>query len=158
MIRLNDINKTVIDEKKMNMYMGRQYTNYDTDTPTFEKIYELYISNERIGITIQYETKELRDKDIELLDKLFEVKSIEYKAKSQAKPELTGKCVKEEYLTWYDVKQSENPIKAKLPNGDIKMICYDDEDDDIIIESYTHREARIYDEDLFNALMLKRVE
>lgn len=171
MIRLNDINKTVIDEKKTNMYMGRQYTNYDTDTPTFENKYELYISNERIGITIQYATKEARDKDIELLDKLFDVKNIEDKAYAYPheidalKFAMSGikkasEPAKEEYLTWKEVESGKSltTYTKALLNGktvfvrwnDLGIRLYDEEDGLIT--------AAFYSADLFNALRLKKVE
>lgn len=150
MIRLNDINNTVIDESKVVAY-------YEYEE---EKTYCISIVL-NIKLFVDYNSKEARDKDIELLDKLFDVKNIEdyvygrYPDETQT-IKKTSEPVKEEYLTWEDVRQSEKLIEAELPNGDIKLICY--EDDDIVIESDTHREARIYDENLFNALMLKKVE
>jgi UDP-galactopyranose mutase len=63
MIRLNDINNTVIDESKV-----AAYHEYEDDNSIC-----IYL-NERTYV--DYESKELRDKDIELLDKFFNVKSI----------------------------------------------------------------------------------
>jgi hypothetical protein len=103
---------------------------------------------------------------------LFEVKSIEDKANAYPhevdalKFAMSGmkqesEPVKEEkYLTWKDVESGKSLttyIKALL-NGktvfvrwnDATMRLYDEEDGLII--------ASIYDEDLFNALMLKKVE
>jgi hypothetical protein len=159
MIRLNDINKTVIDESKVVAYYG-----YGEDKTC------IYLGG---TIYVDYNSKEARDKDIELLDQLLEVKSIEDKsnayphevdalkfaiAMSDIKKEFAP--VKEEYITWDEVKNSKKKIKVKMPNGDNRVIFCDDGDIIIarIIARNDYREGRIYKEDLFNALMLKKVE
>ena len=175
MIRLNDIDKTVIDEKEIKGYSTFIVGFYDRDEyKEGERICCLYTGN--IGMKVEYETKEARDKDIELLDKIFDVKDIEYKAMSVEKPtgyvnvmkpeyELVSEgeydpVKKEEYLTWKDVKRYATGIKAQLPNGETHIIRYDDDNDRIEFGN-SHSETYdgcIYDEDLFNALMLKKVE
>jgi len=156
MIRLNDKYKTRINEKDINRYYA-------------EGKEDVYIT---INIIICgdyehlfYESKELRDKDIELLDKLLDVKSIEDKANESydlgelqvLEPEPTKK---EKYLTWEEAKKYATMIKAKLPNGEIALISWND--CCIYMYDEVNREYRInatiYDEDLFNALMLKKVE
>jgi hypothetical protein len=159
MIRLNDINKTVIDEKSINEYYSQDEMGLNTIRMIIGGNYE----------NVMYSTKELRDKDIELLDQLLEVKSIEDKANayphevdalkfaiamSDIKKEFAP--VKEEYITWEEVENSKKKIKVKMPNGDIKSIFYDD--GSIVIARNDYREGRVYNEDLFNALMLKKVE
>jgi hypothetical protein len=162
MIRLNDINKTVIDEKSINEYYSQGGMGLNTIRMIICGTYENFM----------YSTKEARDKDIELLDQLFEVKSIE--DKSNAYPHEVDalkfaiamsdikKCepTKEEYITWDEVKNSKKKIKVKMPNGDNRVIFCDDGDIIIarIIARNDYREGRIYKEDLFNALMLKKVE
>jgi hypothetical protein len=158
MIRLNDIDKTVIDESKVVAYYG-----YGED-----KIC-IYLGG---TIYVDYNSKEARDKDIELLDKIFDVKSIEDKANAYPhevdalKFAMSGmkqesEPVKEEkYLTWKDVESGKSLttyIKTLL-NGETVFVRWDDatirlydEKDGLII-------ASIYDEDLFNALKLKKVE
>jgi hypothetical protein len=166
MIRLNDIDKTVIDESKVDAYYG-----YGEDKTC------IYLGG---TIYVDYNSKEARDKDIELLDQLFDVKSIEDKANAYpheldalkfAMSGIKKECElvsegeddlvkKEEYLTWKDVESGKSLttyIKALL-NGktvfvrwnDVDIRLYDEQDGLII--------ACIYDEDLFNALMLKKVE
>jgi len=162
MIRLNDINKTVIDEKAINTY-GVLHLGISLLIGDF-------------GLKLEYETNEVRDKDIELLDKIFDVKDIEYKAMSVAKPtgyvnvmkpkyELVSEgeydpVKKEEYLTWKDVSQYATSIKAEMPNGDIRNVFYNNSEKCIGVKSYYRNDcgAYIYDDDLFNALMLKKVE
>jgi hypothetical protein len=159
MIRLNDINKTVIDEKSINEYYSQDEMNLNCIRMIICGTYE----------NVMYSTKELRDKDIELLDQLLDVKSIEDKANaypheidalkfaiamSDIKKEFEP--VKEEYITWDEVKNSKNKIKVKMPNGNNRFIYCDD--GDIVIARNDYREGRIYKEDLFNALMLKKVE
>lgn len=160
MIRLNDINKTVIDEKKINTY-GIVHLSISLLIGDF-------------GLKLEYETDEARDKDIELLDKIFDVKDIEDKANAYpdeidalkfAMSGIKKECepVKKEYITWEEVaKQSENEIKVKLSNGDIKKLKYDNTVycGSISINNISrgNTDGYIYDEDLFNALMLKKVE
>jgi hypothetical protein len=168
MIRLNDINKTVIDEKSINEYYSQDGMSLNTIRMIIGGTYENFM----------YSTKEARNDDISLLDQLLEVKDIkeqvEIKLKKEkpifdintcapvkkSKPEIRVNIMQEEkYITWEDVRQSEKLIKTKLPNGNIKLLCYDDYTNTIVIVKNNQcREARIYDKDLFNALMLKKVE
>jgi hypothetical protein len=67
MIRLNDINNTVIDERSINEYYSQDELSLNVIKLIICGIYE----------TVTYSTKEARDKDIELLDKFFEVKPLE---------------------------------------------------------------------------------
>ena len=169
MIRLNDTDKTVIDEKEIKGYFAYDYKDDEYDT-IIE--YCLRIIRRHNTSMFQYGTKKARDKDIELLDKLFDVKSIE----GVAKPELysneggineESKLVsegeynpvkKEEYLTWEEVKNSEKKINIKLSNGDIHRVSYDEANERIRFWVGDDYEGCIYEEDLFNALKLKRVE
>jgi hypothetical protein len=160
MIRLNDKYNSRVNENDINWY-------------GVEEKEGVYISIDICGDYehLFYETKEARDKDIELLDKIFDVKSIEDKANayphevdalkfamSDIKKEFEP--VKEEYITWDEVKNSKKKIKVKMPNGDNRVIFCDDGDIIIarIIARNDYREGRIYKEDLFNALKLKKVE
>jgi hypothetical protein len=159
MIRLNDIDKTVIDESKVVAYYG-----YGEDKTC------IYLGG---TIYVDYNSKELRDKDIELLDQLFDVKSIEDKANAYpheidalkfAMSGIKKECepVKEEYITWDYVKQYAMPLKVEMPNGDIKAIWYDNHFSGVIgilnPNDKDNYDACFYDEDLFNALLLKKVE
>ena len=159
MIRLNDSNKIVIDETKINEY----YSQDEMGLPVIKMIICGNYEN------ILYSTKEARDKDIELLDKIFDVKDIEYKAIAESKPSYDfgepqvlepEPTKKEKYLTWKEAKKYATMIKAKLPNGEIALISWND--CCIYMYDEVNREYRInatiYDEDLFNALMLKKVE
>lgn len=165
MIRLNDINKTVIDEKTIEIYNAYKDYMYDHDTEKNKDVEAIELRTSNGGITVRYDSKEARDKDIELLDKIFDVKSIEDKANAYpdeidalkfAMSGIKKECepVKEEYITWEDVKQVEGTIKAELPNGAVREMFYNDYDKHIYIKQGVY----IYDEDLFNALKLKKVE
>jgi hypothetical protein len=165
MIRLNDINKTVISESKVVAYDRFADNYYDSKTGINKNMEVISLFVERHYIKALYESKEARDKDIELLDKIFEVKSIEDKANEESKPSYDfGEPVEcepkqEEYITWNYVKQTfkeGTKIKVEMPNGDNRFIFCDD--GDIIIARNDCREGRIYTEDLFNALMLKKVK
>jgi hypothetical protein len=156
MIRLNDINKTVIDEKSINEYYSQGEMGLNTIRMIIGGTYENFM----------YSTKELRDKDIELLDKLLDVKSIEDKANEEYDfgelQVINPKPTKEEkYITWEEVKNSKKNINIKLSNGDIHSVGYDEGNARIQFfvgyNGYDY-EGCIYEEDLFNALMLKKVE
>jgi hypothetical protein len=155
MIRLNDIDRTVIDESKVAAYYV-----YEEDKAC------IYLGGTKY---VDYNSKEARDKDIELLDKIFDVKSIEDKA-NEEKPSydfgelqvMNPKPVKEEYLTWDYVAEYNIPLKAKLPNGDIRTLRYEDNFDGLIgictrddNENYS---AYFYDKETFNSLKLRKVE
>lgn len=151
MIRLNDCYKTVIDESKFVAYNKDETDGID-----------VILTNK--VLYAQYNSQELRDKDIELLDKIFDVKSIEDKV-NEEKPSydfrepqvMNPKPTKEEkYVTWEEVKNSKKKIKVKMPNGDNRFIFCND--GDIVIARNEYREGRIYEEDLFNSLMLKKLE
>lgn len=172
MIRLNDESKTRINEKDIIFYRPKYEIGLIVITMVIcGDVENLYYNNEQ-----------LRDKDLELLDKLFDVKSIEDKVKNRIYPDsidafnyamsgIKKECKlvsegeydpvkKEEYLTWKDVEQSEKPIKAKLPNGDVRLLEYNKNTSEINIfnpDSYFYG-ACILNENLFNALMLKKVE
>ncbi len=170
MIRLNDEYKTRINEKNLNRYYPDKGGEY----------FVIYIEFAGSHSHLLYKSKELRDKDIKLLDKIIDVKSIEDKANAYpheldalkfAMSGIKKECElvsegeddlvkKEEYITWEDVESGKSLttyIKALL-NGktvfvrwnDVTIRLYDEEDGLII--------ASIYDEDLFNALKLKKVE
>jgi hypothetical protein len=161
MIRLNDINKTVISETKVVAYDRFVDNYYDSKTGISKNMEVISLFVERHYIKAWYESKEARDKDIELLDKIFDVKSIEYKANEEYDfgelQVINPEPAKEEkYITWEEVKNSKKKIKVKMPNGNNRFIFY--KDCDIVIARNDYREGRIYDEDLFNALMLKKVE
>ena len=170
MIRLNDINKTVIDEKEIKAYSGCEGDLFEIE--------EISLLVGKTHINFRYDSKETRDKDIELLDKIFDVKDIEYKAnaypheldalkfamsgmKQESKLVSEGEydpVKKEEYLTWdYVRRRKPTYIKALLNGKKVHVVLKDmfirlfDEDENYI-------NATIYDEDLFNALMLKKVE
>jgi predicted RNase H-like nuclease (RuvC/YqgF family) len=164
MIRLNDIDKTVIDESKVVAYYG-----YGEDKICIVLSTSLYVD---------YNSQEQRDKDIELLDKIFDVKSIEDKAnaypheidvlnytvsgiKKECKLVSEGEydpVKKEEYLTWEEVKNSKKKINIKFSNGDIHSVGYDEGNARIQFFVGYDYEGCIYEEDLFNALKLKRVK
>lgn len=154
MIRLNDIDKTVIDESKVVAYYG-----YGED-----KIC-IYLGG---SIYVDYNSKELRDKDIELLDKLLDVKSIEDKANEEYDfgelQVIDPKPAKEEkYITWHYIMnfKCDTKFKVELSNGDVRKIYYDDCLNAICIENLddsNRNDAIIFKPDLFNALMLKKVE
>ena len=179
MIRLNDINKTVISETKIKCYGSlNDYTYNNGVRVDREAINVLFTMGE---INFQYESKELRDKDIELLDKIFDVKAIEDKANEEStqipnepipyyepsdlgEPQVLvpvreeSKPTKEEYLTWEEVKNSKKNINIKFSNGDIHSVGYDEGNARIQFFVGYDYEGCIYEEDLFNALMLKKVE
>jgi len=174
MIRFNDIDKTVID---VNSITG--YSKNDDSIGI-----NLILSSTREKF-VEYNSYETRNIDIELLDKLFDIKNIEDKAMSVEKPtrdvnvmkpkiELVSELSGEEsklvskgeddpvkYLTWKDVKQYATSIKAEMPNGDIKWIWYKPAFGGYIdiadVNDDTRLDAIIYDEDLFNSLRLKEV-
>jgi hypothetical protein len=162
MIRLNDKDNSRINEKSIDYYI----------TTNICDSIEIEIEIGRELYNFCYETKEARDKDIELLDKIFDVKSIEDKANAYPHEidvlnytvsgiKKENEPVKEEYITWEEVEQSEKPIKAQLPNGETHMIYYDDDNDRIEFIGDYHSGIYggcIYDEDLFNALKLKKCE
>jgi hypothetical protein len=117
------------------------------------------------GIMAHYDSKEARDKDIELLDKIFDVKSIEDKANEEYDfgefQVINPKPTKEEkYVTWHDIEVSALTTRVEMPNGDIRIVYYNNSEKCIGVKSYYRNDcgAYIYDEDLFNALMLKKVE
>jgi hypothetical protein len=145
MIRLNDVDRTVIDESKVAAYYG-----YGEDKTCIVLSTCLYVD---------YYSQEQRDKDIELLDKIFDVKSIEDKANEEydfGEPQVMNpKPTKEEYLTWDYVKQFECGVNAYLPDGSICKVYYEENNNRIQLGV---GRGYIYDEDLFNALMLKKVE
>lgn len=156
MIRLNDINKTVIDEKSINEYYSQDEMGLNIIKMIIGGIYE----------NVMYSTKKARDKDIELLDKLFDVKSIEDKANAYpheidalkfAMSGIKKECepVKEEYITWDYVKQFECAVNAYLSEGSICKAYYEDDNDRIQLGV---GRGYIYDKDLFNALKLRKVE
>jgi hypothetical protein len=162
MIRLNDNEDSRINEKDINFYRPKYGLALFVITMVIcGDVENLYYNDEQV-----------RDKDIELLDKLFDVKSIEDKANAYpheidvlnyTMSGIKKECepVKEEYLTWEEVEQSEKPIKAQLPNGETHMIYYDDDNDRIEFIGDYHSGIYggcIYDEDLFNALKLKKCE
>jgi hypothetical protein len=172
MIRLNDINKTVIDEKSINEYYSQDEMGLNTIRMIICGTYE----------NVMYSTKEARNDDISLLDQLLEVKDIKEQVEIEKlkkevashdmgiTSELASEYIsnlnacapvkQEEYLTWDEVKNSKKKIKVKMPNGDNRVIFCDDGDIIIarIIARNDYREGRIYKEDLFNALKLKKVE
>jgi hypothetical protein len=161
MIKLNDIDKTVIDESKVVAYYG-----YGEDKICIVLSTNLYAD---------YYSPEQRDKDIELLDKLFDVKSIEDKAnaypheidvfnyamsgiKKESKLVSEGEddlVKKEEYLTWDEVCNKKGEyFSAEISN--VLVTClYNGED--IVIFTDSSIGSFVYDKDLFNALRLKKV-
>jgi hypothetical protein len=168
MIRLNDNHKTRLNERNLSRY-------YKDKGEYFLICIELAGSHSYL----LYKSKEARDKDIELLDKIFDIKSIEDKA-NEEKPSYKSKyepnyvlgdsqecepepvLVEQEYLTWDYVAEYNIPLKAKLPNGDIRTLRYEDNFDGLIgictrddNENYS---ACFYDRETFNALRLRRVE
>jgi hypothetical protein len=162
MIRLNDIDKTVIDESKVVAYYG-----YGEDKICIVLSTNLYVD---------YFSPEQRDKDIELLDKIFDVKSIEDKAnaypheidvlnytvsgiKKECKLVSEGEydlVKKEEYLTWDEVcNKKEEYFSAEISNV-LVTVMYNGES--IVIFTDSSVASFVYDEDLFNALKLKKCE
>lgn len=155
MIRLNDDRRTVIDESKVVAYYG-----YEDEKVLCVDVGQLDI------IYVEYDSKEQKDKDIELLDKLFDTKSIEdyvygrYPDETQTIENFKNQVDNvDKYITWKDVKRLDCCVKVYLPNGNITVVHYDDDNERIQIESSygDTYDGCIYDEDLFNALMLKRV-
>jgi hypothetical protein len=150
MIRFNDIDRTVID---VNSITG--YSKNDDSIGI-----NLILSSTREKF-VEYNSYETRNIDIELLDKIFDVISIEDEVEAKVEPEKTCEPVEEKYVTWDYVKQMATAIKVETSNGDLKQIWYKpifggyiyiaDANDD------THIDAIIYDEDLFNSLRLKEV-
>jgi hypothetical protein len=156
MIRLNDKYNSRVNENDINWYNAEEKAGvYITINILICGDYE----------HLFYESKELRDKDIELLDKIFDVKSIEYKANEEydfGEPQVMNPkpTKKEKYVTWKDVKRYATWVNVEFPNGEFRTVDYDEECLSInIMSNYSDtKEAIIYDEDLFNALMLKKVE
>jgi len=162
MIRLNDIDKTVIDESKVVAYYG-----YGED-----KIC-IYLGG---SIYVDYNSKELRDKDIELLDKLLDVKSIEDKAnaypheidalkfamsgiKKESKLVSEGEddlVKKEEYLTWDEVCNKKGEFFSAEISNVLVTLLYNGHE--ITIFNGNAIASFVYSKDLFNALKLKKVE
>jgi ATP-dependent Clp protease ATP-binding subunit ClpA len=151
MIRLNNASKTRINEKDISLYRPKDELGLPVITMVIcGDVENLYYNNEQ-----------LRDKDIELLDKIFDIKSIEDKANaypheidalkfaiamSDIKKEFAP--VKEEYITWEEIKNSKKIIEVKMPNGDIHSVYYEENEDRIQLGVGN---GYIYDEDLFNA-------
>lgn len=162
MIRLNDIDKTVIDESKVVAYYG-----YGED-----KIC-IYLGG---SIYVDYNSQEQRDKDIELLDKIFDVKSIEDKAnaypheidalkfamsgiKKESKLVSEGEddlVKKEEYLTWDEVCNKKGEFFSAEISNVLVTVVYNSRE--IAIFNDNAIASFVYDKDLFNALKLKKVE
>jgi hypothetical protein len=160
MIRLNNASKTRINEKDINLYRPKDELGLPVIT--------MVICGD--AENLYYNNEQLRDKDIELLDQLFEVKSIEDKANAYpleidalkfAMSGIKKECEpvkKEEYLTWDEVKNSKKKINIKFSNGDIHSVGYDEGNARIQFFIGFDYEGCIYEEDLFNALKLKKVE
>jgi hypothetical protein len=154
MIRLNDINKTVIDEKSINEYYSQGEMNLNCIRMIIGGAYENFM----------YSTKELRDKDIELLDQLFDVKSIEDKA-NEEKPSYDfgelqvinpNPTKKEKYLTWDEVCNKKGEyFSAEISNVLVTLLYNGHE---ITIFNGNAIASFVYSKDLFNALKLKKVE
>jgi hypothetical protein len=151
MIRLNDVNKTVIDEKSINEYYLQDEMNLNTIRMIICRTYENFM----------YSTKELRDKDIELLDKLLDVKSIEDKANEEydfgelqvINPNHTKK---EKYLTWDEVCNKKGEyFSAEISNVLVTALYNGHE---ITIFNGNAIASFVYSKDLFNALKLKKCE
>jgi hypothetical protein len=167
MIRLNDKDNSRINEKDINFYRVEE--------------------NESVCITIniiicgdyehlRYETKEARDKDIELLDKILDVKSIEDKAnaypheidvlnytasgiKKESKLVSEGEydlVKKEEYLTWDEVCNKKGEFFSAEISNVLVTVVYNSRE--IAIFNDNAIASFVYDKDLFNALKLKKVE
>ena len=165
MIRLNDINKTVIDENLITGYKetrGVEYAN-KLDKYYLDAIGLMKSLNELV--VINYRTKEDRDKDIELLDMLFDVKSIEEKAMCVAKPELypdeggineESEPVREEYITWNSV--TEGDVNSVIFGVDVRLRYNSFLNAIVIYKEIDKIVATIYDESLFKSLELKKVE
>ena len=171
MIRLNDINKTVIDESKVVAYSGYEQVNAYEE----RKDYHInFIFNSKLYV--EYNSQEARDKDIELLDMLFDVKSIEDKAHAYPhevdalKFAMSGineesKLVsegdydpvkKEEYLTWDEVCNKKGEyFSAEISNVLVTLLYNGHE---ITIFNGNAIASFVYSKDLFNALKLKKVE
>ena len=145
MIRLNDINKTVIDEKEIKAYSGCEGDLFEIE--------EISLLVGKTHINFRYDSKETRDKDIEFLDQLFEVKKIE-KVVDQTPYEEEKICGPKQ-LTWDYVKQFECGVNAYLPEGSICKVYYEEDNDRIQLGK---EHGYIYNKRLFNALKLKRVE
>ena len=162
MIILNDINKTVIDESKVVAYYGYEE----------EKTYCISIVLS-IKLFVDYNSQEARDKDIELLDKLFDVKNIEdyvygrYPDETQT-IKKASEHVKEDdenleeddenYVHWGDVCQLGS-VEVELPSSAVAKCTWFSKQNRIGISYFVNDyDAFIYDENLFNALMLKKVE
>ncbi len=164
MIRLNDINKTVIDESKVVAYSGYEQGNAYGERKDY---YINFILNSKLYV--EYNSKEARDKDIELLDKLFDTKSIKDKANAYpheidalkfAMSGIKQECepAKEEYITWDYVCQLGSII-ATLPSGERVKCIYNQADIIGFYSIVTNRyDGYIANKDLFNALKLKKVE
>ena len=170
MIRLNDEYKTRINEKNLNRYYPDKGGEY----------FVIYIEFAGSHSHLLYKSKELRDKDIKLLDKIIDVKSIEDKANAypheldalkfamsgikkecapvkKSKPEIRVNIMQEEYITWEEVMQSETRIKGKLANELVEIQSLHS-DNSVVISINSNVASFVYDEDLFNALKIKKVE
>jgi hypothetical protein len=158
MIRLNDKDNSRINEKDINFYRVE--------------------GNESVCITIniiicgdyehlRYETKEARDKDIELLDKLFDVKSIEDKANAYPHEidvfnyamsgiKKENEPVKEEYLTWNSV--TEGDVNSTIFGIDVRLRYNSYLNAIVLYKECDKIVATIYDKDVFHSLKLKKSE
>jgi hypothetical protein len=153
MIRLNDINNTVIDEKSINEYYSQDEMNLNCIRMIICGTYE----------NVMYSTKEARDKDNELLDQLFEVQYIKEKLDidklKKEKPIFdinTCAPVKEEYLTWDEVCNKKGEyFSAEISNVLVTALYNGHE---ITIFNGNAIASFVYSKDLFNALKLKKVE
>ena len=134
MIRLNDNSRTVIDESKVSAYYGYEE----------EKVY-ISLGGNRY---VDYNSKELRDKDIELLDKLFDVKNIE-KVVDQTPYEG-------ENITWNSV--TEGDVNSVIFGVDVRLRYNSFLNAIVIYKEIDKIVATIYDESLFKSLELKKVE
>jgi hypothetical protein len=148
MIKFNDKAQTRIDEKVIIFY-------YTESTFVVGDTIDINIMGKHCKLV--YNSKALRDTDLDLLDKLFSVKYIQNKTENL---DEENKPTKEEYLTWKDMKGiAFECIRVKFPNGSTRIIYYNSAVDKVIIKSETPGDIDgfIYNEDLFNALMLKKV-
>jgi hypothetical protein len=165
MIRLNNCYKTVIDESKVVAYNKDETDGIDV------------ILTNRV-LYVQYDSKEVRDKDIELLDQLFEVKDIKEQVEiEKLKKEVASHdmgitserareyisnlnaCApvkKEEYLTWDEVCNKKGEyFSAEISNVLVTALYNGHE---ITIFNGNAIASFVYSKDLFNALKLKKVE
>ena len=166
MIRLNDEYKTRINEKNLNRYYPDKGGEY----------FVIYIEFAGSHSHLLYKSKELRDKDIELLDKIIDVKSIEDKANAYpheldalkfAMSGIKKECElvsegeddlvkKEEYLTWDEVCNKKGEFFSAEISYVLVTVVYNSRE--IAIFNDNAIASFVYDKDLFNALKLKKVE